>query len=153
VPKYGLFSGDLFLVRSVWWAVLIAIGGLPAAQAQQPASSELSRPAGLTIAPKLQLHDRLNDNDLSAFTVADKMETDEDGRIILTGSAEVRRNDAVVKGDYIDYDRATGQTRVRGNGLIMREGSIVRGSSLDFNVDKDSGEINDPNFWLGGTGG
>ncbi len=140
-------------MRSVWWAVLIAIGGLSAAQAQQSASPASSRPDALQSSPKLRLHDKLNDNDMSAFTVADKMQTDENGRIVLTGSAEVRRNDAVVKGDYIDYDRATGDTRVRGNGLIMREGSIIRGSSLDFNVDKDTGEVHDPNFWLGGSGG
>lgn len=140
-------------MRLVWWAVIFAIGGLSAAQAQEPATPAPSRPAALIVAPQLQLHDKLKDDELSAFTVADKMETDQNGKIILTGSAEVRRNDAVVKGDYIDYDRATGDTRVRGNGLIMREGSIVRGSSLNFNVNKDTGEVSDPNFWFGSSGG
>jgi len=90
---------------------------------------------------------------MSAFMVADKMETDEDGKVILTGSAEVRRIDSVVKGDYIDYQRSTGQVRVRGNGLIMRDASIVRGPSLDYNINSETGEVNDPNFWLGASGG
>jgi LPS-assembly protein len=91
---------------------------------------------------------------MSTFLVGDKMETDQDGKVILTGSAEVRRIDSVVKGDYIDYQRSTGQVRVRGNGLIMRDASIVKGPSLDYNVNQETGEVNDPNFWLanGGAG-
>jgi LPS-assembly protein len=172
------FSGGRILVRLVWWAVFFAIGSLPAAQAQQPAAPAQPRTAGLTqagamsgsaagdaaqtnvdsasglrVAPKLTLHSNISDNDMSAFTIADKMETDEQGRVILKGSAEVRRIDSVVKGDYIDYDRATGQARVRGNGLIMRDGGVVTGSSLDFNVNSDTGEVYDANFWTGATGG
>nr|WP_306669566.1 LPS-assembly protein LptD [Pollutimonas harenae] len=81
------------------------------------------------------------------------METDEDGKIILTGSAEVRRIDSVVKGDYIDYQRSTGQVQVRGNGLIMRDASIVTGPELNYNINEETGEVNDPNFWLGASGG
>ncbi|NYT38782.1 LPS-assembly protein LptD [Allopusillimonas soli] len=108
---------------------------------------------GLTVAPKLELHKNVDDNDMSSFIVADKVETAEDGRIILRGNAEVRRIDSVVKGDYIDYDRSTGDARVRGNGLIMREGSIVRGSALNYNVNAETGDVNDANFWMGGSGG
>ncbi|NGM88569.1 LPS-assembly protein LptD [Parapusillimonas sp. SGNA-6] len=108
----------------------------------------------LRVAPELRMHDNVEDNEMSAFLVGDKMETDEDGKVILTGSAEVRRIDSVVKGDYIDYQRSTGQVRVRGNGLIMRDASIVTGPSLDYNVNEETGEVNDPNFWLanGGAG-
>jgi len=147
-------------VRLVWWAILIALGSVPAAQAQQRAGAQgaaseapEAQAGSLRVAPRLSLHSNVNDSEISAFTVADKMETTQDGRIILKGSAEVRRIDSVVKGDYIDYDRATGQARVRGNGLIMREGSIVRGTAMDFNVDSDTGEVTEPNFWLGAAGG
>ncbi|HEY9278972.1 MAG TPA: LPS-assembly protein LptD [Eoetvoesiella sp.] len=90
---------------------------------------------------------------MSAFLVADKIENDADGKVILTGSAEVRRIDSVVKGDRIDYQRETGQVNVLGNGMIMRDGSIVEGPELHFNVNSDTGQVNDPNFWLGATGG
>jgi len=107
----------------------------------------------LIVSPKLQLHAKVDDDEMPAFMAADKMETDEDGKVILTGSAEVRRIDSVVKGDHIDYQRDTGQVHVRGNGLIMREGNIVRGPELSYNVDSETGEVYDPNFWLGADGG
>lgn len=141
-------------MRSVWWAVLFAMGGASAVQAQQPVA-DASAPAslnGLKLAPNLQIHRNVNEDDMSAFLVADKMETDEDGKVILTGSAQVRRIDSVVKGDYIDYERSSGQVKVRGNGLIVRDASVVTGPRLDYNVNSETGQVSDPNFWLGSGG-
>src|SRR5690606_15531773 len=90
---------------------------------------------------------------MSAFLVADKMETDENGKVILTGSAQVRRIDSAVKGDHIDYERSTGQVKVRGNGLIVRDASVVTGPRLNYNVSSETGQVSDPNFWLGDSGG
>ena len=152
MPKYGLFSGDKVLVRVVWWAILLVFGLASTAQAQTaPAAS--AETGALIVSPKLRLHTQLGEDEMTSFLVADKMETDEDGKVILTGNAEVRRIDSVVKGDHIDYQRETGQVNVRGNGLIMREGNIVRGPELSYNVDAETGEVNDPNFWLGADGG
>src|SRR5690606_23068279 len=131
---------------------------MSAAQAQQPGvdtdTGTGSAKPQLRVAPNLQLHRNVEDDDITSFMVGDKMESDADGLVKLTGKAEVRRIDSVVKGDYIDYQRSTGQVRVRGNGLIMRDASIVTGPSLDYNVNEETGEVNDPNFWLanGGAG-
>lgn len=97
------------------------------------------------------MHKSLGEDEMAVFLVADKMQSDSNGKITLTGSAQVRRIDSVVKGDRIDYQRSTGQMDVRGNGMIMRDGSIVTGPSLHYNVDSETGEVNDPNFWLGAT--
>ncbi len=142
-------------MRLVWWAILFAIGGVSTAQAQQSAADTATRSGlpALQVAPNLQLHKNVEDNEMSAFMVGDKMETDPDGKVILTGSAEVRRIDSIVKGDYIDYERSTGQVRVRGNGLIIRDASVITGPSLDYNINSETGEVSDPNFWLGATGG
>ncbi len=123
---------------------------MPAVQAQSVAPGD--EPA-LLISPKLNLHTRMEDEDMTSFIVADKIETDQDGKVIMTGDAEVRRIDSVVKGDRIDYQRETGQVDVYGDGLIMREGSIVRGPQLHYNLDSETGQVNDPNFWLGASGG
>lgn len=106
----------------------------------------------LLVSSKLRTH-TLEDDQMSAFLIADDIHSDEEGRIILEGNAEVRRLDSVVKGDYIDYERSSGQVRVRGNGLMMRDASIVKGPAFDYNVDTESGEISEPDFWLGSTGG
>lgn len=139
-------------MRVVWWAILLMFGLASTAQAQ-PATAVSAAPGALIVSPKLQLHKQLGDDEITSFLVADKMETDEDGKVILTGSAEVRRLDSVVKGDQIDYQRETGQVNVRGNGMIMRDGNIVRGPELHYNIDAETGEVNDPNFWLGADGG
>ncbi|WP_209304300.1 LPS-assembly protein LptD [Pusillimonas caeni] len=139
-------------MRVVWWAILLVFGLASTAQAQTaPAAS--AETGALIVSPKLRLHTQLGEDEMTSILVADKMETDEDGKVILTGNAEVRRIDSVVKGDHIDYQRETGQVNVRGNGLIMREGNIVRGPELSYNVDAETGEVNDPNFWLGADGG
>lgn len=156
VPKYRLFLGDKILVRLVWLATLLAVGGMATAWAQEPAAgaSDVSPlVAQLQSSPSLTLHSRIDDNDIASFLSAEKIETEKDGRVVLKGSAQVRRIDSVVKGDYIDYQRDTGQVRVRGNGLIMREGSIVRGPSMDYNIDHETGTVKFPDFWLGGSGG
>ena len=140
-------------MRLVWWAIFFAVSGMSAAQAQRPDPAAAPSMPGLSISPNLQLHNKLDENEMSAFFIADKIENDADGKVILTGSAEVRRIDSVVKGDRIDYQRETGQVHVQGNGQIMRDGSIVRGPSLNYNVNSETGEVNDPNFWLGSTGG
>lgn len=137
----------------VWWSILLAIAGVSTAHAQQPGSDAATPSASqLQAAPNLRLHSVASD-DMSSFLIADKMESDPDGRVILTGNAEVRRIDSVVKGDYIDYQKSTGDVHVRGNGLIMREGSLVTGPELNYNVDSETGQVNDPNFWLGAGGG
>lgn len=144
-------------MRLVWWTILLAIAGVSAAQAQQPGvdtdTGTGSAKPQLRVAPNLQLHRNVEDDDITSFMVGDKMESDADGLVKLTGKAEVRRIDSVVKGDYIDYQRSTGQVRVRGNGLIMRDASIVTGPELNYNINSETGEVNDPNFWLGATGG
>ncbi|HEY9573598.1 MAG TPA: LPS-assembly protein LptD, partial [Pusillimonas sp.] len=119
-------------MRLVLWAILFAIGGVSTVQAQQSGTDAPARSSmpELQVAPNLQLHKNVDDNEMSAFMVGDKMETDADGKVILTGSAEVRRIDSVVKGDYIDYERSSGQVRVRGNGLIVRDASIMTGPKL-----------------------
>ncbi|NYT63196.1 LPS-assembly protein LptD [Alcaligenaceae bacterium] len=125
------------------------------AQAKQPGVSAGAPSAmpQLQAAPGLQIHKNIQDSDITSFLVGDKMESAPDGLITLTGKAEVRRIDSVVKGDSIDYQRSTGQVRVRGNGLIMREASIVTGPKMDYNINSETGEVTEPNFWLGATGG
>ena len=154
MPKYKRFFGGEELVRSVWWFLVCAYGFGHAAMAAPPGLEEVRLRAGtdLQVSSKLQTH-VLEEDQMSAFMIADDIHTDDDGRVVLSGDAEVRRIDSIVKGDRIDYMRSTGQLRVRGNGLIMREASIMRAPAFDYNIDQESGEITEPEFWLGTTGG
>lgn len=101
----------------------------------------------------LRLHQRLDENALPAFFMGDSVHSDEQNRVVLTGHAQVRRIDSVVKGDRIEYDRNSGDLDVQGNGLLMRDGSIVTGTHLRYNINDEKGAIEAPSFWLGAKGG
>lgn len=141
-------------MRSVWWSILIAYGCGQAAVAAPAQVEAIKAQIGtdLQVSSKLRTH-VLEEDQMSAFLIADDIQSDEEGTVVLTGNAEVRRIDSVVKGDRIDYHRSTGQLKVRGNGLIMREASIVKAPGFDYNIDAETGEITEPDFWLGATGG
>jgi LPS-assembly protein len=151
--KKGLFS----LVRKVRWLILSAISVAGAAQAQgsqgsAPSSTSITAAPELRTSPGLRMH-RLPDGNIPAYMEADTIEGDPDSDLTLTGAAQVRRIDGVIKGDRINYRKDTGDVDVQGNARMMRDGTLVTGPNAKFNVDKYSGEVEKPNFWLGATGG
>ncbi|HLR13902.1 MAG TPA: LPS-assembly protein LptD [Burkholderiaceae bacterium] len=107
---------------------------------------------GLQTSPALRTRQQVDDHDMGTFLVADRIETEPDGKLVLTGSAEVRRLDAVTKGDRIDYQSDDGHVTVTGNGMLMREGNIVKGPWLEYYLDAETGTITEPEFSLGDTG-
>lgn len=142
-------------MRWVSWAIPLVLSVASLAQAQQPglgmAVSDGS--PGLRTTSRLGLHPKVTDDEMASFMSADNMQTDATGKVILTGDAQVRRIDSVVKGDRIEYQRDTGDVQVRGNGRIMQDGNIVIGPEVDYNVNSQSGQISSPDFWLGENAG
>ncbi|MFY2599011.1 LPS-assembly protein LptD [Achromobacter xylosoxidans] len=144
-------------MRKVRWLILSAIsvaGAVQAQGSQGSASSATSITAApeLRTSPGLRMH-RLPDGNIPAYMEADTIEGDPDSDLTLTGAAQVRRIDGVIKGDRINYRKDTGEVDVQGNARMMRDGTLVTGPNAKFNVDKYSGEVEKPNFWLGATGG
>lgn len=147
------------MVRLFRWTMVLALALAPAlpvlAQGQQDdAALGLQASKGLQVAPKLQMHRQVNDAEMAHFLIADTIENDENDKAILTGKAEVRRLDAILKGDRIEYQRDTGQVDVYGNAVLLRDASVVRGPQLHYNIDAETGEIQAPDYWLvtGGSG-
>lgn len=137
--------------------ILSAISVAGAAQAQgsqgsAPSSTSITAAPELRTSPGLRMH-RLPDGNIPAYMEADTIEGDPDSDLTLTGAAQVRRIDGVIKGDRINYRKDTGDVDVQGNARMMRDGTLVTGPTAKFNVDKYSGEVEKPNFWLGATGG
>nr|WP_254926042.1 LPS-assembly protein LptD [Bordetella genomosp. 11] len=81
------------------------------------------------------------------------MDGDPDSNVTLTGSAQVRRIDSVLKGDQITYRRASGEVDSQGSARLMRDGTLVTAPAMKYNIDADSGQLSSPDFWLGATGG
>lgn len=144
-------------MRKVRWLILSAISVAGAVQAQgsqgsAPSSTSITAAPELRTSPGLRVH-RLPDGNIPAYMEADTIEGDPDSDLTLTGAAQVRRIDGVIKGDRINYRKDTGEVDVQGNARMMRDGTLVTGPNAKFNVDKYSGEVEKPNFWLGATGG
>lgn len=115
-----------------------------------PVISQPVRAAEPLTADSLRVH-TLEDDDKSVYLIGDDMQLNGEQELVITGDAQVRRVDSVSKGDVIRYHEKSGQVKVRGNGLLMQQGSIVRSPSIDYNLNSEEGELDDPQFWL--TGG
>ncbi|WP_333904417.1 LPS-assembly protein LptD [Achromobacter insolitus] len=145
-------------MRKVRWLILSAVSvAAGAVQAQgspgsAPAASSTSATPVLRTSPGLRIH-RLPDDSIPAFMEADTIDGDPDSDLTLTGNAQVRRIDSVIKGDRINYRKDTGEVDVQGSARMMRDGTLVIGPNATFNVDKSSGQIEKPNFWMGANGG
>jgi len=146
-------------VRTVFCLALFAICRAQAVQAQDgvPAPGSLDAPVavsvpGLRLAPSLRDHP-LTQGDMPAFLIGDRMDGDPSGHVILTGNAQVRRSDTVLKGERIDYQKTSGQLDAQDSVRLLRDANLVTGPRLRYNVESDTGEVDAPHFWLGVNGG
>ena len=149
----------------VRWLILSALGVAGAVQAQgtqdnvKPATAAEPRLAvsprlesGLRLDSRLRQH-RMADGDVPAFLEADDIQGDPSSEVTMTGNAQVRRIDGVVKGDRINYQNETGDVDIQGSARLMRDGTLITGPSARMNVNTYSGEIEKPSFWIGANGG
>lgn len=138
-------------VRSIGLALTI-LAGLGMDIALNAAVSSELRQLQLETAPHLRVHS-VADDDLTAYFIADELSRTEDGEIHLLGAAQVRRLDAISKGDEIHYHPENGSVKIRGKGSLIREGTIIRSEAIDYNMNAQTGHIDQPSFMFGGTGG
>jgi len=146
-------------VRPVRCLAFSAVYAAQAVQAQNvaPSSDAADEPVsvsvpGLRLSTGLRKHP-LTEGDMPAFLEGDRIDGDPSGRVILTGNAQVRRSDTVLKGDRIDYEKTSGQLDAQGRVKLLRDASLVTGPRLRYNIDTDTGEVDEPHFWLGANGG
>ncbi|WP_243140681.1 LPS-assembly protein LptD [Pelistega ratti] len=94
-------------------------------------------------------------NDVMTFTDSSDIDvTNDNNRIKLSGKAQIRRADLILKGDSITYDRLTGEVQAEGNTRLFRDGSLITGPRLKYNVDQKTGLLSSPVYRLtnGGSG-
>ncbi len=139
-------------LQNVLAAALLAGVVVPSAhgQARDDASAPIST---LRESSRLQLHPEVDANRLPVFTRSRSLQGDPDDRVLLEGEAEVRRNDVILKGSRIDYDRVTEVLDASGNVRLLRAGSVVTGPSLRLDLGDESGFFDNPDFYVAATGG
>ena len=140
------------------WLLLLLFGGVGPVLAQdrtdsaQPPKSELIVP-GLKLSTSLQ-RPATPENQMPVFLEGQEMKTLDKDRVNLSGGAAVRRQDSVLKADSITYNKASAEVEAVGGARLIRDGNVITGPSIRFNIDKDTGKIDHPNFWMsnGGSG-
>lgn len=108
--------------------------------------------------PRLQESPLLTENtvgkeEVITFTDSDDIQVSEDNsQIVLGGKAQVRRPDAIVKGDTIRYNRETGDVQVIGNARMRQNGTLITAPGLKFNVNTKSGRVQSPVYRVSNGG-
>lgn len=121
------------------------------ARAAEPAVVAPS--ASLRVSPGLRVHSELESEQLPVFTQGQELQGNPDESVTLTGDAQVRRNDVILKGARIQYDRMNEVLDAQGGVRLLREGSVVTGPSMRLELDTDSGNFSNPQFYVAATGG
>ena len=105
-------------MRKVRWLILLlsALPGplRPRAAKGRPRQKRRRFGARAAHVPGLRLH-RLPDGNIPAYLEADSIDGDPDSDLTLTGNAQVRRIDGVIKGDRINYRKDSGEVDVEGS--------------------------------------
>ncbi len=147
-------------VRLIFSLLFLAISSFATVHAQDAAvrasddaaSGALSVP-GLKVSPALS-RPAIADKEMPAFLEAKKMRGDGQSNVVLEGGATVRRQDAVIKANIINYNKRIGVMDAQGDARLIRDGNIVSGPSITYNTEDGTASIDQPNFWLdtGGAG-
>jgi LPS-assembly protein len=134
--------------------VLLGLG-IAAAHAQ-PAPASVA-PAivgpGLRVSPLLE-RSTVPDKEMPAFLEGAQIEGDGLGNAKLRGKATLRRQDAVLKANIIDYNKRTGVMDAQINARLIRDGNVITGTSIVYNSEDGTASVDQPNFWVdnGGAG-
>lgn len=139
----------LLLVSSI--ATVHAQGSVE--RASQTSAQQPLLMRGLKVSPALS-KSVTPDREMPAFLEAREMRGDAQNNVVLEGNASVRRQDAILKANIINYNKRVGVMDAQGNATLVRDGNIVTGPSITYNTEDGTASIDQPNFWLesGGAG-
>lgn len=142
----------MHIFYSLGWLLGLGIAAVHAQPAPAPAPPFIVGP-GLRISPMLE-RSTVPDKEMPAFLEGEQIEGDGLGNAKLRGKAVIRRQDAVLKANIIDYNKRTGVMDAQINARLIRDGNVITGTSIIYNAEDGTASIDQPNFWLddGGAG-
>ncbi len=140
-------------------AALVAVPGLfPALSHAQLAgdaaqAQPIDAPWGLRLAPQLEEHTVPGGDRPATFVLGDSTTGTLDRDMAAKGSAEVRRNAAVIKADALHYDQDTDMADAYGQVHVSGSGSTFVGPEAHMKVDSSEGYMTAPKYHFTTTGG
>lgn len=138
-------------MRAIGLALQI-LAGIAVLSVHGPVFSSEPRAPQIKSATHLRVHP-VSEDDMSVYFTADTIQRTDHGEIILKGDAQVRRIDSIAKGEEIRYEAEQGDLSIRGNGRLIRQGTIITSPAIDYNLKEETGQVEAPQFSFGGSGG
>lgn len=137
---------------SLWWLIGLGVASAYAQPTPAPANPAIVGPA-LRVSPLLE-RSTVPDKEMPAFLEGAQIEGDGLGNAKLKGKASIRRQDAVLKANIIDYNKRTGVMDAQINARLIRDGNVITGTSIIYNSEDGTASVDQPNFWVdnGGAG-
>ena len=158
LPNVRIFFPLLLLIVSSI-ATVHAQGSGTAGTAVAPPADPTTAARAPLLVPGLKVSPALGrittpDKQMPAFLEAKEMRGDGQSSVVMQGNASVRRQDAVIKANIIEYNKNVGVMDAQGNARLIRDGNIVSGPSITYNTENGTASVDQPNFWLesGGAG-
>ena len=97
-------------------------------------------PAQAAVTSLTQLDASAPSEEGTTFISAQRMENTSE-EVILSGQAQVRRADTVIKGDKITYSQEHDEVQVKGDAVVIRRGMRFTGPELSYQITSQSGEM------------
>ena len=133
-------------MRPLAAAALLACSGAWAQTAADAAASDLPP---LQLKSSSQLLEKLPaavEDQLPAYVRGDHVTGQADVRAQVSGNAELRKGDMVVRADRVDYSVAEDLVDAEGSVHINKGGDVYQGTSLKLHVDAFQGQFNDASY-------
>jgi LPS-assembly protein len=164
MPPKPLFPtvspGDTAPRRRRLAAALLAVPGLVPAVSHAQLSGAAAQPQSLgtspwdlRIAPQLDDHPARTGATPAAFVIADHANGTADQDVAAKGSAELRRGNAIVKGDAIHYDQDTDTADAYGQVKVINGTATFVGPEAHLKVEANQGYMTAPKYHFTMTGG
>jgi LPS-assembly protein len=82
------------------------------------------------------------------FVVADRLQGHVEQEIEAIGKAELSTGDQFISAERMKYNQSTNDAEAQGNVRVEKEGDILEGSNLKFNLLSKTGQLNEPSYRL-----
>ncbi|SFU33461.1 LPS assembly protein LptD [Nitrosospira multiformis] len=82
------------------------------------------------------------------FVVADRLQGHVEQEIEAIGKAELSTGDQFISAERMKYNQSTNDAEAQGNVRVEKEGDILEGSNLKFNLLSKTGQLSEPNYRL-----
>jgi len=139
-------------------ATLHGVGSLAHAQSAKPDSNDNAQGRAFIITGLRESSGLrpvgVDPDTLPVYLEAQRMESPAQQNLTMEGAASARRADAIIRGNYLHYDKNTQVLTAHGNARLVQDGNTVVGPTMKYNMQTSAGQVEHPNFWLenGGAG-